>query len=393
MTWSRGTKSSWRLPFSAKAKMVWPPGTSYRMSSAASGKLRCSLPAQALKTESDATPTSIRSELDFQQDFMAFSRARDSAGRQCRPGGEGLVIPGADWRAAYFNVKTLYFIFEIVSTEVQQNRPTLRNCNLNGGYSRKLPLGVLIEPAKRQYNRNRLRSQHEVFKSVYWVVRGRVVRPLFLRLLLIWAAACSASAAVKVRADFVTLKSGGEIRGEFLPGSKPNASSSHISMRMLSGATVVVHKDEVEGIVRRRPAVEEYHTLRRAMSDTVAGNWELAEWCRRNALPQERSGHLQRVLEIDGEHVLAHRALGHIRDQGRWTTRDELLAAQGFVKHKGKNVLPQELQAADRQERVRVAERSWLKRVKLWQGWLDSGRGERHSAAILQLHAIRDPDA
>ena len=30
-----------------------------------------------------------------------------------------------------------------------------------------------------------------------------------------------------------------------------------------------------------------------------------------------------KVVELDGEHVLAHRALGHVRDQGRWTTRDE----------------------------------------------------------------------
>ncbi|HEY2251329.1 MAG TPA: HEAT repeat domain-containing protein [Planctomycetaceae bacterium] len=219
------------------------------------------------------------------------------------------------------------------------------------------------------------------------------MRPHFVHLLLLWGAACAGPAAHVVRADYVTLKTGGEIRGEFLASGKTNAAASQLSMRMLSGATVVVQRDDVAAVVRRRPVVEEYHTLRRAAADTVAGHWELAEWCRQNSLPQQRADHLHAVLQIDVEHVLAHRALGHVRDQGRWTTRDEMLAARGYVKKKGKQLLPQELELTDQQERIQAAERTWLKKVKLWQGWLESERGQRHGAGAARLKAIRDPDA
>jgi hypothetical protein len=204
---------------------------------------------------------------------------------------------------------------------------------------------------------------------------------------------CSGFLPVAARADYVTLKSGGEIRGELLAGEKTAPATAHIQLRSLSGAFVVVQKDQVEAVVRRRPVVEEYETRRRAAPDTLAGNWELSEWCRQKSLTRERASHLQRVLEFDGDHVLAHRALGHIRDQGRWTTRDELLIARGYVRHKGKLILPQELQLNDQQERMRDAERNWVKRVKQWQGWLESERSERKSTAVARLNAIRDPDA
>jgi hypothetical protein len=196
------------------------------------------------------------------------------------------------------------------------------------------------------------------------------------------------------QADYVTLKSGGEIRGEFFADAKTtSASAAQMAIRTLSGATVIVHRDEVVDVVRRPLIVEEYQTCRRAAPDTLAGHWELADWCRRQALPRERAHHLHKVLEFDGEHILAHRALGHIRDQGNWTTRDEMLAARGYVKHKGKHLLPQELQLNDQQERTREAERTWVKRIKQWQVWLGGENSTRKSAAVARLNDIHDPAA
>ena len=61
--------------------------------------------------------------------------------------------------------------------------------------------------------------------------------------------------------------------------------------------------------------------------------------CRKSALV-----HLRQVVQLDPEHVPARRGLGHVRQNGRWMSRDEQMAARGYVKHKGKQeVLPQEL--------------------------------------------------
>jgi hypothetical protein len=201
-----------------------------------------------------------------------------------------------------------------------------------------------------------------------------------------------------LRADYIALKGGGEIRGELLAYRKETARQdaaklNPISIRTLSGATVAVARDEVSSVVRRQPVAEEYETRRRAVPATIAGHWETAEWCRQKSLTPQRQFHLRQVLELDPEHDAAHRGLGHIRDQGRWTTRNELLANHGYVQHKGKRVLPQELDLTQQQERLRQTERNWFKRVKQWQVWLDSERTERKSEAVKGLNEIREADA
>ncbi len=198
--------------------------------------------------------------------------------------------------------------------------------------------------------------------------------------------------------DLVTLKQGGEIRGELLiesegKASKAKASAELVTIRTLSGATVMVLRSEVGAVIRRRPIVEEYETRRRALSDTVEAHWELAEWCRQKSLTKEREAELQKVLVLDKEHVAAHRALGHIQFKGNWATQDEMMRARGLVKHKGKYVLAQELELLQQEERVSEAEKAWFKKVRLWQSWLEGGQVDRKNKAITELTAIKEPDA
>lgn len=194
-------------------------------------------------------------------------------------------------------------------------------------------------------------------------------------------------------ADFVTLQGGGEIRGELLRATKGRETAARVVIRTLSGALVEVDREQVVASVRRRPILEEYETRRRAAAHTLEAEWALAEWCRANALPRERKDHLARVIALDPEHVAAHRGLGHIRDQGRWVTRDELFAARGYVKHKGKHVLPQEMEMAVLQQAVTQAEKRWYRQIKQWQLMLASDRGDRRDAAIMKLKAIDSPSA
>jgi hypothetical protein len=202
-----------------------------------------------------------------------------------------------------------------------------------------------------------------------------------------------ASAAIPVNADCVTLKSGGEIRGELLPDAKSTGRATQVSIRTLSGAVVTVVADEVDWVLRRRPVVEEYETRRRIVPNTVAGHWALAEWCRLNSLSKERMVHLGQVVQLDAEHAQAHRGLGHVRQNGKWMTRDEQMAGRGYVKHKGRHVLPQELDLIVQGNRVSEAEKAWLRRVKQWQAWLAGDHAGRRTTALARLNEIRDPEA
>jgi hypothetical protein len=206
------------------------------------------------------------------------------------------------------------------------------------------------------------------------------------------------SGASLARGDALLLKNGGELRGVLLPeprpaGINPDSALGRVTIRTLTGALVAVSRDEVEQIIHRRPLLEEYETLRRGAADTVAAQWDLAEWCRARSLPKQRLAHLQRVVELDPAHAAAHRGLGHIRHEGRWTTTAAMMTARGYVKHKGRYVLPQELELIEAEEHEDAAEKSWYKRVRLWEGWLDSDRAERQAEALNGLKAIRDGDA
>ncbi|MGQ0636368.1 MAG: HEAT repeat domain-containing protein [Planctomycetaceae bacterium] len=199
------------------------------------------------------------------------------------------------------------------------------------------------------------------------------------------------------RADGLILKGGGELRGDLKSavaakvanGAKPPA---EYVMHTLSGAMVRVAADQVESVVPRRPLLEEYETRRRAAPGTLDAQWELAEWCRSKSLVKERAVHLARVIEFDPEHVAAHRGLGHVKHRGRWTTRDEMLAARGYVKHKGRYVLPQELELIVEDERASDAEKGWFKKIKLWSAWLTGERPERSAEGLRELQEIRDAD-
>lgn len=205
-------------------------------------------------------------------------------------------------------------------------------------------------------------------------------------------------------ADVVVLKSGGELRGELqrsAPGrptakSLPRAaddSQETLTIRTVFGAQVTVQRDEVESVIRRRAVLEEHETLSRAAADTVEAQWLLAEWCRDRSLSKQRAAHLQRVVELEPGHEAAHRGLGHIRYEGRWTTQEQMMTQRGYVKYKGRFVLPQELELIEAEERESEAEKAWHKRVHLWRLWLESDRVDRQVEGLNQLKAIRDADA
>lgn len=198
---------------------------------------------------------------------------------------------------------------------------------------------------------------------------------------------------VPVSADLIKLKSGGELRGT-IQSPKDSKLSAPYVIKTLTGAVVEIARDEVESVAKRRLLIEEYEVRAQETDDSIDAQWELAEWCRTKGLTQERRTHLERIIELDANHERAHRGLGHVYEQGRWTTQDEIMTARGYVKHKGRWVLPQELALMQQEQRETEAEKAWFKKIKMWHGWLaDNGKPDRQQEARRSLVAIADPQA
>jgi hypothetical protein len=196
----------------------------------------------------------------------------------------------------------------------------------------------------------------------------------------------------RLAADLIKLNNGGEIRGQ-IEGRAGEAGQSQVTIQSLTGARVVVDRDDIRFLTRRPLIYETYEIRARQTPDTVEAQWELAEWCRDNGLKSQRDDHLERILLLDPEHEPAHQGLQHIFRKGRWMTRDEDMQAQGYVRYKGRYITPQELELIEKTQAELDAEREWFKKVKLWQIWLTGRNVDRSKAAYAELKDVTDPDA
>jgi hypothetical protein len=218
-------------------------------------------------------------------------------------------------------------------------------------------------------------------------------RTLVQSAVFVGAIVIAASCAAPVAADVVRLKSGGEIRGEFVSGASKSEADSPIVIETLLGNRVTIAREDVDSIQKRRRVVEEYVWKSRSAALDVDEQWALAEWCRTNGLSAERKTHLQIIIALDGNHEPARRGLGHLKKKGEWVSPDELMESRGYVKHRGKWVLPQELELIEDHEKETAAEKEWIKRIRLWATWLASGNSERQMDAVRQIQMIRDDAA
>ncbi len=199
------------------------------------------------------------------------------------------------------------------------------------------------------------------------------------------------SCTAMARADVITLKNGGEIRGLIQKNARTaNSKGRDVIVKTLGGSLVTVAKSEIESIQRRRLILEEYETQRRNTPDTVDGHWELAQWCLNQRLTRQRRTHLKRIVELNPQHEQARRSLGHQKYDGEWMSREEYMKSQGQVLYRGRYVFPQELEQIKQDRLAEEGEREWHKKVKLWHTWITSDRIEQQKQAFQELSAITD---
>ncbi len=195
-----------------------------------------------------------------------------------------------------------------------------------------------------------------------------------------------------VRADLIRLKSGGEVRG-FIPRDKGATTDPEVSITTLSGTEVTISQAQIEFVTRRPLKIEEYETRARRTPNTVADQWALAEWCREHNLRKQREFHLERIVQLEPDHKKAHYGLDHTNVDGVWMTREERMTAQGYVKHKGRWVTPQELELTEKTEAEREREQAWHRQIFTWKSWLTGNYAPRKQDALKALQELKDPDA
>ncbi|MCA8987674.1 MAG: HEAT repeat domain-containing protein [Planctomycetaceae bacterium] len=197
--------------------------------------------------------------------------------------------------------------------------------------------------------------------------------------------------AHSAHADLVKLKNGGEIRGKLVTTAAEQSRS--VSVRTMSGAIVTVSTLDVEFQAKRPLTFEEYELRARLVPETIEDHWELSEWCRENHLSRQREAHLEQMIVLDPEHEIAHRALGHIQRDGVWTTLDDHMTRQGYVKYRGRYITPEEKQLLEQSREERDQQRNWLAQVNLWTDWLEGRRDDQRQQALQHFKEINDPSA
>jgi hypothetical protein len=191
-------------------------------------------------------------------------------------------------------------------------------------------------------------------------------------------------------ADVVYKKDGGKVEGTIV-ASKSDDDTLFLET---SFGAVKLDRDEVLRIESATPAQKEYLRRKKVAPATADAQFELALWCLENKLASEYRLLLEKVIELDPNHLQARKRLGYVQQNGKWLSEDEARSAEGLVKYRGKWVLPQERAQleADRSEDAR--RQSFGRKIRLAQKSLrQSDKPERVQQGREDLLSITDPVA
>jgi hypothetical protein len=111
----------------------------------------------------------------------------------------------------------------------------------------------------------------------------------------------------------------------------------------------------------------------RASARAAAAHLALGLWCQKNGLDAEAKGHFTSATVLDPYNAAPWKALGYVKHNGRWMSRDQVAAEE------------RESQSQ------RKADRRWEPLLRKWRGWL-ANTNQREEALAL-LNDVADPRA
>lgn len=201
--------------------------------------------------------------------------------------------------------------------------------------------------------------------------------------------ACTSLLAADAPADVYELESGGEIRGALVD----RGDDGSYVVRTEGGATIALPRAAIARIVAVDDTLAEYQRRAQSTPDTAEGQRTLARWCEEQGLLDESDVHWQRVLDFAPRDEEALASLDYQRVNGRWLTREELMARRGMIFHDGSYRTAQHIALRERDAAQENVEANWIQKLKLWRDWLDSRRDDRVIAARANLESLDDPNA
>lgn len=137
-------------------------------------------------------------------------------------------------------------------------------------------------------------------------------------------------------ADDIHLKNGGTIHGRIIADA-----GGKLTIEFGSG-TITVDKADVVSIRPKRTALDDFDERRATIDEDAASYARLGAWAERRGLKRHARESFEKALELDPENESARRALGFVRFQDKWLTREEVNLAMGLVRHEGRWVTPAE---------------------------------------------------
>lgn len=203
-------------------------------------------------------------------------------------------------------------------------------------------------------------------------------------------AACAAAAwPAAARADVVHKTDGGRVEGRVLDA---DGDLDFLVIQSKYGK-LRIPRNEVKEVEYAEDPQVEYPVRAKEAADTAEGQYALALWCLDQGLSKEYEKHLERVLEHDPDHAQARKRLGYEMLDGKWRTRDEAMAAKGYVKYRGKWMLPQQREQAEKLKADQDRRQELGRVIRVAQRYLRQSDPERQALGRADLLAIREPVA
>ncbi len=194
--------------------------------------------------------------------------------------------------------------------------------------------------------------------------------------------------AVPLRADVVELKGGGQIEGQVLRDSELPRSVMAVASPW---GRIVIDRREVQKLKTEDANLSEYRRRAHAVSDTAESQLAFALWCRNQGLGEQLRIHLGRVLELDPENEKARTMLGYQLIDGKWMTREDLLASRGLIRYEGDFRTQQEIALLESQRLFQENDLEWRKQLARWRKQLESSNREVANEAAEWFISLKDP--
>lgn len=195
--------------------------------------------------------------------------------------------------------------------------------------------------------------------------------------------------ASSLHADEFHLRNGGLVEGRLLEEVEADGETVLV-IQTDSGAKLTINKSQIRRTKESPPELAEYESMRDSSPDTIESHWQLAEYCREHRLRDEREFELWQIVRLDPDHEEARRGLGFSKLGNQWSTQDQYMSRQGYVRVRGKWRLANEVVIDERRDEVEANIIQWRKNLENWTDWLGK---RRHPEAIANLQAIEDPNA